>query len=154
MSIVDGEHCAWSACHALSFLPLVCPQCKRMFCEAHVQPEKHVCTALTSRPEARATASRRDECHKTGCHQPSLHVRVSDTPSFQHRAPQCDRCHGYFCAMYVQCILTHRHRSPFAHGCKASAPPTEGDRKRQEAADRKAKARALLSQRFPNFATK
>ena len=162
-----GEHCAFSTCGRLSFLPISCPLCATTFCESHFLPEQHSCAKAAStstvlsddellRRIATSGASGRLPCQKKGCQKLSFQVEkqpanTADSASgssqaparraFTHAAPRCERCKGLFCAI---------HRSAASHGCTAPAPLTEGQLKIKAMEDRKKKAAAVLAKHFPN----
>ncbi|SPO26745.1 uncharacterized protein UTRI_04053_B [Ustilago trichophora] len=164
-----GEHCAFSTCGRLSFLPVSCPLCTTTFCESHFLPEQHSCTKAAStstilsddellRRIASTGSSGRLPCQKRGCKKLSFEVEKQSTsassssqvppaPSrraFTHAAPRCERCKGLFCAT---------HRSAPSHGCTAPAPLTEGQLKIKAMEERKKKAAAILAKNFPNRKT-
>ena len=144
MSIVDGTHCTLASCHALTWLPIACPSCRRAFCEQHHQPEAHACPVPARMAASTSvTSPSRWPCSKAGCQRLSLQVRASDTP-LAHAAPRCERCQQYFCVA---------HRAPYAHHCTAPAPPTPGQRRAQDALARKAKAKLILAKHFPTRPT-
>ena len=165
-----GEHCSFTTCGRLSFLPVSCPLCSTTFCESHFLPEQHKCAKAASsstvlsdeellRRIASSGGSGRLPCQKQGCKKLSFEVQKqpasgsgsasssSEGPTrraFTHAAPRCERCKGLFCAT---------HRSAISHGCTASAPLTEGQLKLKAIEDRKKKAAAVLAKNFPNRKT-
>ncbi len=162
-----GEHCAFSTCGRLSFLPISCPLCTTTFCESHFLPEQHSCAAAATRTTvlsddellrriATTGSSGRLPCQKKGCKKLSFEVQSGSSSSdakptasstaptqraFTHAAPRCERCKGLFCAI---------HRSTVSHGCTAPPPLTEGQLKVKAVEDRKKKAAAILAKNFPN----
>jgi predicted nucleic acid binding AN1-type Zn finger protein len=157
-----GQHCQLSTCSRLSFLPIVCVYCSAVFCESHFLPEQHSCTAPAAinsvlsedellRRLANSGSGGRLPCQRSGCKKLSFELKTAATTStnsastaFTHAAPRCERCQKFFCAS---------HRSVLSHGCKAKAPPSEGQLKLQAVEDRKKKAAAVLAKHFPNRKT-
>lgn len=165
-----GEHCAFSTCGRLSFLPVSCPLCTTTFCESHFLPEQHKCAKAAStstvlsddellRRITSTGSSGRLPCQKKGCKKLSFEVeqRSADDGgssssliamptrrAFTHAAPRCERCRGLFCAI---------HRSAPSHGCTAPPPLTEGQLKIKAMEDRKKKAASVLAKHFPNRKT-
>ncbi|CAO1612693.1 unnamed protein product [Parajaminaea phylloscopi] len=160
-----GTNCHLSSCLQLSFLPLSCPFCRRLFCESHFLPAQHTCQApgakdsasvltsaeltkrvLRANTEGDSLGSSRLPCQKRGCKAHSLEVHNASSTeqyrqSVQHKAPTCHRCSGLFCSS---------HRSPTHHDCSAPEPPSEGQQRMAAAEERKRKARELIAMKFPN----
>lgn len=166
LSMNVGEHCTLASCGRLSFLPVACPLCSTTFCESHFLPEQHSCASSASKTKvlsddellrrlASSGASGRLPCQKQGCKKLSFEVQnaassasskepltaESSGRAFTHKAPRCERCKGFFCAI---------HRSAINHGCTAAAPMTEGQLKIKAMEDRKKKAAAIMAKNFPN----
>ena len=141
MSILTGEHCALSSCGALSFLPLRCACCTKLFCEVHSKPECHFCSAekTSASREPAVPAASRTVCAYAGCKRPTLHVPNAQVA---HAAPTCYKCQGLFCMA---------HRPPRSHGCTAATPPTPGQLRAATAEARRNAARAALARNFPQY---
>ena len=145
MSIMTGEHCSLNSCGALSFLPMRCECCRKLYCELHAVPERHSCdvmaqTTVNHDSESATTAPSRTVCTLRGCKMPTLHVPGA---SIAHAAPRCVQCNGIFCMA---------HRSPRSHGCSApSATAARANATATAAEARRAAARAALARNFPDY---
>ncbi|PWN52077.1 hypothetical protein IE53DRAFT_385510 [Violaceomyces palustris] len=149
-----GNHCHLASCNSLSFLPISCQNCQEKFCESHYLPEHHQCTdpsPLAGSQRDVRPGETRLPCQKNGCNKPTLNVASTDSIRtsggdtaggipFTHSGPRCERCGCSFCPL---------HRSPTSHGCTAKPPRTEGQLRMDAAAERKAKAKAILAKNFP-----
>lgn len=82
-----GQHCAFSTCGRLSFLPVACPLCTTTFCESHFLPEQHRCAKAASTSKvlsddellqriAASGSSGRLPCQKQGCKKLSFEVQT------------------------------------------------------------------------------
>lgn len=172
-----GQHCAFSTCGRLSFLPVACPLCTTTFCESHFLPEQHRCAKAASTSKvlsddellqriAASGSSGRLPCQKQGCKKLSFEVQTQPaTASPAQRAatiasstlgpPATAPSKRAFTHAAPRCerckgLFCAIHRSAVSHGCLAPAPLTEGQLKLKTIEDRKKKAAAVLAKNFPN----
>ncbi|KAK9375724.1 uncharacterized protein V1513DRAFT_441765 [Lipomyces chichibuensis] len=71
-----GEHCAFSGCHKLDFLPFRCPACESKYCLDHRQPSSHNCAGLkkTPKPPGQSTTP------KSASSASGQRLRMSEVP--------------------------------------------------------------------------
>ncbi|KAK9239829.1 hypothetical protein V1525DRAFT_396886 [Lipomyces kononenkoae] len=98
-----GEHCAFSGCHKLDFLPFRCPDCESKYCLDHRHPSSHNCSGLktsklpsTSTKSATSASGRRlgtsevpQKCYTKDC---TTMVNKSLSP-----ATKCPTCKNLTC---------------------------------------------------------
>lgn len=100
-----GQHCSWSECKQLDFLPVKCTACGLVFCKEHSYCDNHNCSrnlVESSKPVFSGEKSYR--CELTGCKNTELMEII------------CLMCEKNFC-------LAHRH--PPDHLCKNLEAPAE-----------------------------
>lgn len=171
-----GEHCAFSSCGRLSFLPVSCPLCTTTFCESHFLPEQHRCSKASSLSKvlndeellsriASTGSAGRLPCQKQGCKKLSFEVQnlptnestyatpASSQTGVKQAAPRRAFTHAAPRCERCKGLFCASHRSTTSHGCTAPAPITEGQLKLKAIEDRKKKAAAVLAKHFPNRKT-
>jgi len=100
-----GEHCSWTECKELDFLPIVCHFCGKHFCKLHFLPEQHKCEkSIDKRTESLGKTEERYKCTMDKCKNWEL-VPLS-----------CIACK-------IQVCLSHRHQD--SHHCSQLKPNLE-----------------------------
>ncbi|KAK9458388.1 hypothetical protein V1511DRAFT_520123 [Dipodascopsis uninucleata] len=116
-----GEHCAYSSCHKLDFLPFRCLDCRAEYCSDHRYPSAHECPALKQSTNITSNSSRSIgatggqklggsertlDCSATAC---KMKINTALAPAIQ-----CPKCRQMTC-------LKHRldHSCP---GAPTSSP--------------------------------
>lgn len=158
MSLLDvGKACY--QCSTVDFLPFSCPQCSHSFCRAHVH--SHGCSLPTteSHPEAGpSTFSKKVTCEYGSCGRPRIEAiaGVLEAGGIGKQV-RCHGCQGAFCTTYVECISRRRwsangsHRSQESHACSG---PLQTHARQDAFLERRAKAKELIAQKFPEIRTR
>ncbi|KAK9248782.1 hypothetical protein V1506DRAFT_527725 [Lipomyces tetrasporus] len=94
-----GEHCAFSGCHKLDFLPFRCPDCELKYCLDHRQPSSHNCSALKKTvklPKQSITNTPSSSAHRLGgserpqrCYTADCTTMINTPLSPATRCPSC-----------------------------------------------------------------
>lgn len=166
MSLLDvGKSCA--ECSTVDFLPFTCPLCSKILCRAHVQA--HGCVddtedGINSAPAGPSSFRRKTSCEVAKCDRPSIEAiggkEGDELGEGIAREVRCRGCGGAYCTSYVSCLLTSIHRRPggglmayshraqTAHSCTA---PLEHNARNDAQEARRARAREIMAQKFPQY---
>ncbi|KAK9466219.1 hypothetical protein V1512DRAFT_264131 [Lipomyces arxii] len=135
-----GEHCAYSGCHQLDFLPFRCPNCESKFCSDHKTPDSHQCTAPVKTKSTPVLSAPNRASQRLGaverpknCFAKDCTIVINTTLS---PATQCPTCKNVTC-------LKHRlnHACPGPRKADSTAPKTA----MAKLAEWKAKQQAKIS---------
>ncbi|WVQ79904.1 hypothetical protein IAT38_002004 [Cryptococcus sp. DSM 104549] len=145
MSILSpGTRC--TSCPLVDFLPFTCPSCQQAFCRSHIQT--HGCTDDAGPSVALGKLDRgKKRCEVEGCERESIES-VAGVNGRQGeeggdgiaREVRCSGCGGAYCT---------RHRAQTSHSCTA---PLEHNARHDAFLARRAKAREIIAQHFPEQA--
>ncbi|KAK9473113.1 uncharacterized protein V1510DRAFT_415147 [Dipodascopsis tothii] len=117
-----GEHCAFSECHKLDFLPFVCPECQLKYCLDHRTSSAHRCAGQTKTSAARPAGAQRvgGDPRAVKCCEASCKQMVNTATMPATRCPDCRK---------LTCL---RHRQD--HHCQPAPAATRSTDSAAEAA--------------------
>ncbi|WVR04779.1 hypothetical protein IAU60_001791 [Kwoniella sp. DSM 27419] len=141
--LTPGAKC--SVCPLVDFLPFDCPSCHRIYCSNHIASHGCQDDAESSTQAVGKLSRGKKTCEVTSCQRESIEsvAGVSDTAEVDMaREVRCTGCGGAYCV---------EHRSQAAHSCTA---PLVHHQRHDAFLERRAKARELVSQHFPDHGSR
>ena len=102
-----GEHCGFSECHQLDFLPIECLLCHKLFCKLHIKASEHACKV-----EASSKILTEEEVKNLEV-PVSFQCYLSECKGRELTAISCEECREQFCL---------KHRLPCDHNCTQIQP--------------------------------